>query len=81
MTPADVNKLKKREFHDSQGRLVAIFDNILSAEDTQRLRKYLIESHSSFHYQLHDAVVEEYSDNVQWVGGFEVREPRFNLVL
>lgn len=62
-----------RKYTDSAGKLVVVYDNVLSKQELGELRSYLIMFHDTYHYQIHDESLEEDSDNVQWVAGFRVR--------
>lgn len=55
------------KYYDSQGREIAVFDNVLSQGDLSRLREYLVHDYSTFGFQPYDDERKEDHDNVAWI--------------
>ena len=56
-----------RLYHDSKNRPVAVYDDLFSNEEIQRLQSDLVKPYNTFLYQPYDEGVIQDSDNVQWI--------------
>ncbi|XP_028418747.1 uncharacterized protein LOC114544275 isoform X2 [Dendronephthya gigantea] len=55
------------KYYDSHGLEIAVFDDVLSDHDLQRLRDYLINDYHTFEFQPYDNEPREDHDNVAWI--------------
>lgn len=55
------------KYYDSHGREIAVFDDVLSDYDLQRLKEYLTNDYHSFGFQPYDNERSEDHDNVAWI--------------
>ena len=75
----NLTKYETRLFHDSKGREIAVFDNIVDKSDLDTLRLYLLHYNSVFRYQAFDGQDEEH-DNVSWIAMLQVKLSQFSIV-
>ncbi|XP_038073758.1 uncharacterized protein LOC119741890 [Patiria miniata] len=59
-----------RSFYDSEGRVIAVYDNIFSAADLEELQQALL-AQGEIMYLPHDVQPEEDVDNAQWIKSFD----------
>lgn len=55
------------KYYDSHGHEIAVFDNVLSERDLNKLREYLINDYHTFGFQPYDDERSEDHDNVAWI--------------
>ena len=68
----DVSAYETQRTRTEHGKQVIVFDNLLNKSDVDALRRYA--KRYAFFYFSDYSVGDEGSDNVQWIGSFEVRK-------
>ncbi|XP_072037256.1 uncharacterized protein [Amphiura filiformis] len=65
-----------RRFHDKDGRVVVVFDNIFSSDDVHNLKMYAAHQGPNFGWGPYDTAIAEGGDNVKWIKIFEPEDFR-----
>ena len=63
----DLNKHLTKRFNDSEGRVIAVFDDVIPKEDVDALRSYWLNYETSYLYNSYDPAKSEDHDNVNWI--------------
>ena len=61
------------KYYDSQNHEIAVFDDVLSERDLNKLREYLINDYDTFGFQPYDEEHREDHDNVAWISVQKVK--------
>ncbi|XP_065061624.1 uncharacterized protein LOC135688614 [Rhopilema esculentum] len=63
----DLSKHLTGNFTDSTGRIVAVFDNVISKDEVDTIRDYFLSSNTAYLYDSYDNKYDEDNDNVNWI--------------
>ena len=63
----DLSKHLTSSFTDSTGRIVAVFDNVISKDEVDTIRDYFLSSNAAYLYDGYDNKYDEDNDNVNWI--------------
>ncbi|XP_065174906.1 uncharacterized protein LOC135804864 [Sycon ciliatum] len=67
-----LEKKLTRTFQDSDGKTIAVFDSVWSAEQMEELRRYLLSAHARYRPRLDFSDPDEMKDNARWSAEFEI---------